>query len=82
MALHLNGTDLAAEVYANNDVNELLEQLDNVLEEIAVRLSHWEGDTETSIYYYGQNYIAMKERIMSIIQNHPLCEKCKIEQIA
>lgn len=82
LALHLNGIDLAPEVYAKCDINELLEQLDNTLADIAVRLSHWEGSTETSIYYYGRNYIEMTDKISSITENHPLCEKCRIEQIA
>ena len=82
MALHLNGTDLSPEVYQNCDINELIEQLDNALADIALRLSHWEGNTETSIYYYGKNYVEMEEKILDITKNHPLCEKCRVEQIA
>ena len=49
---------------------------------VAIRLSHWEEDKETSIYNYGRSYIGIQEKILPIINNHPLCEKCRIEQIA
>lgn len=82
LGLYLNGTDLPAEVYQNCDINELIEQLDEALAEIAERLSHWEGEKETALYYYGKNYEVMKNSIQQIIEVHPLCEKCRIVQIA
>ena len=75
MAIYLNGTELAAEVYKNNDINQLIEELDKALEGLAQRLSHWEGPSETALYYYGSDYIKMKKAILPIMKNHPLCEK-------
>ena len=82
LGLYLNGTELPIEVYQNNDINELIEKLDNALENVGVKLSHWEGPNETALYYYGKNYLEMKDKILTITQNHPLCEKCRIDQIA
>lgn len=82
LGLYLNGTDLPVEVYQSSDINQLIEQLDTELDGIAVRLSHWEGNAETALYYYGPCYEKMKEKILLITQKHPLCEKCRIEQIA
>lgn len=82
LGLYLNGTDLPKEVYQKSDINELIDQLDQVLDGIGIRLSHWEGNSETALYYYGPSYEKMKENILSITQTHPLCEKCRIEQIA
>ena len=82
LSLYLNGTDLPMEVYKTCDVNELLEQLDEAMDGIGVRMSHWEGNEGTWIYYYGQDYIKMMNRILPITQKYPLCEKCVIEQIA
>ncbi len=81
MAIYLNGTELSEEVYKNNDVNELIEQLDKALDNIAQRLSHWEGPAETALYYYGKDYISMKKAILPVIKKHPLCEKCRTEKI-
>ena len=57
MALYLNGTDLPVEVYQNNDVNELIALLDQALNNIAHRLSYWEGSAETALYYYGKTIL-------------------------
>lgn len=81
MAIYLNGTELDEEVYKNNDINQLIEQLDKSLENIAQRLSHWESPTETALYYYGKDYIAMKKAILPITKKHPLCQKCRTEKI-
>ena len=81
MAIYLNGTELDEEVYKNNDINQLIEQLDKALENIAQRLSHWVGPTETALYYYGKDYIAMKKAILPITKKHPLCQKCRTEKI-
>ena len=82
LGLYLNGTDLPVEVYQNSDINHLIELLDHALEGVAVRLSHWEGSSETALYYYGPNFEIIKENILPITQSYPLCEKCRIEQIA
>ena len=81
MAIYLNGSDLSEDVYKNNDINQLIEQLDKALDNIAQRLSHWEGPSETALYYYGKDYISMKKAILQITKKHPLCEKARIEKI-
>ena len=81
MAIYLNGTELPEEVYKNNDINQLIEELDNKLNGLAQRLSHWEGPTETALYYYGKDYIVMKKAILPILKKHPLCEKSRAIKI-
>lgn len=77
MAIYLNGTDLDEEVYKNNDINQLIQQLDNALDNIAQRLSHWEGPAETALYYYGKDYIKMKKAILPVLKKHPLGQKSR-----
>lgn len=81
MAIYLNGTELPEEVYKNNDTNQLIEQLDTALNGLANRLSHWEGPTETALYYYGKDYIKMKKAILPVLKNHPLGEKSRSVKI-
>ena len=81
MAIYLNGTELDAEVYKNNDVNLLIEQLDKALNNIAHRLSHWEGPAETALYYYGKDYIKMKKAILPVLKKHPLGQKSRSVKI-
>lgn len=82
LALYLNGTDLDIAVYRQYDINELIESLDNALGDIVVITSYWEGNDVTAIYFYGEKYSKMENVILPITKEHPLCEKCKIEQIA
>lgn len=82
LALYLNGTELSEEVYLNSDINELIGLLDIAMENVGKRMSYWEGNRETALYYYGKSYDEMKEKISLIIQTYPLCEKCRVEQIA
>jgi len=82
LALYLNGTDLPADVYENYDINVVIEELDNLLGDEGVMLSHQDGKTETALYYYGKSFSKMKELITTVIKDHPLCQKYKIKQIA
>lgn len=70
------------ERYLNSDINELIGLLDIAMENVGKRMSYWEGNRETALYYYGKSYDEIKEKISLIIQTYPLCEKCGIEQIA
>lgn len=81
IAIYLNGTELSEEVYKNNDINQLIEELDKKLEGLAQRLSHWEGPEETALYYYGKDYIAMKKAVLPVLKSHPLCEKSRAVKI-
>ena len=82
LGLYLNGTDLPIETYKNSDINELISKLDSVLEKEGIRLSHYEGEKETALYYYGNDFNTMKDKIKPILETHPLCEKCRVVQIA
>jgi len=82
LALYLNGTDLPDNVYENCDINVVIEELDNLLEGEGVMLSHRDGEAETALYYYGKSFSKMNELIATFINEYPLCQKCRIEQIA
>jgi len=83
LALYLNGTDLPQEVYRNTDVNAVIRSLEAHLgEERGQFLSFWQGPKETALYFYGPSYEAMKAALEEILPQHPLCEKCRMEQIA
>lgn len=82
LGLYLNGTDLPQEVYRSCDVNVLIEELERLLDGIGQRFSHWEGNTETALYFYGRSYEEMRTRIQDFVDSYPLCERCRIVQIA
>ncbi len=82
LALYLNGTDLDDEVYEQSDSNHVYSELDRLTEGKGRVYSYWQGPTETAFYLYGNSFSEMKSLISELVDNYPLCEKCRIEQIA
>lgn len=82
LALFLNGVDLPDSVYEECDVNDLIEQLTALLKTAGKYMSHWQGSRETGLYFYGRSFSEMKEAIKPVVEQYPLCEKSRIEQIA
>lgn len=82
LALYLNGTDLPEEVYATCNINEVIQQLETRLEKIGSLYSWWEGPENTALYFYGTSYSKMLAAIEPFLQEHPLCQKSTVKQIA
>ena len=82
LALYLNGTDLAQEVYESCDVNFVVDELSKLLTEDFFFFSHWEGPSETAIYIYGKSFDKMQELIKPFIEEYPLCKQSRLTQIA
>lgn len=82
LAIYLNGTELEAEVYESSDSNHVYSELDRLTEGTGRVYSYWQGPTETAFYLYGSSFSQMKEQISELVNNYPLCQKCRIEQIA
>lgn len=82
LAYYSNGTDLPDEVYENCDINHVIEQMEAAMEGIGGFYSYWEGSKWTALYFYGDSFVEMKQRIEPFIASYPLCQKSRIEQIA
>lgn len=82
LAIYLNGTDLDAEVYASSDSNHVYSELDRLIQGNGKVYSYWQGPTETAFYLYGTSFSQMKSQISELVDNYPLCQKCRIEKIA
>lgn len=82
LGLYLNGTDLPDEVYAGNDINDLIELLDDAVEGIGTRMSHWEGPRETALYFYGASFADMADAVAGVVEKAPLAERSRVVQIA
>lgn len=82
LAIYLNGTDLPKEVYKSCDVNYVIDQLQQAVDSIGQMYSYRELDKFTALYFYGVSFSLMKERMETFVSTYPLCQKCRIEQIA
>jgi len=78
LGLYLNGTDLPDEVYAGNDVNDLVTQLEERLGQEGTMQSYWEGPRETAVYLYGPSAARMRELIAGVLGSHPLAARCRV----
>ena len=82
LALYLNGTDLAPEVYRVCDINAVIEELERLLADSGRMYSYWEGPKETALYFYGAGYEEMYGKMKEFLEEYPLCVKCRVERIA
>ena len=82
MGLFLNGADLPEEVYAESDVNEIIEKLGALSGEAGSFRGFWEGSRETALYFYGPSFEEMKSRVEDYLEEDPACALTRVVQIA
>jgi hypothetical protein len=82
LGLYLNGTDLPRDVYASNDVNVVIAELNALLGDDGRFADFWRGPKETALYAYGRSFVGMRDRIGEYVGRHPLCQRSRLVQIA
>jgi hypothetical protein len=82
LAVYLNGTDLPAETYRSHTLESIEDEFERLLDGQGHVFSHWKGPTETAVYVYGPSFAEMSKRLEPCLRTNPLCEKCRVEQIA
>jgi hypothetical protein len=80
-ALTLDGTGLPDEVYANNDVNDVIGALTAELGENAELQSWWEGPENTALYFYGADAERLRSVLSSAAGRFPLAQNSTVEAI-
>lgn len=81
VSLSLDGTSLPADVYATNDVNELIGALTTELGEAATLQSWWEGPQRTNLYFYGDDAGRIRDVLTLAATRFPLAESSRVEDI-
>lgn len=78
--IHLNGTDLAQDVYDNYDTSTLEDLLIDALQSSS--LGEFDGNEvgpeTTTLYLYGPDAEKIFTRIEPILRDYPLCEHAEI----
>ena len=82
LGLYLNGLDLPQEIYESYDSNVVFEEINKLISEIGFIHSYWEGPSETALYLYGVSFEELNKKIKSFLNTYPLCQKCRVVQIA
>lgn len=82
LAIYLNGSDLPDEVYRDCDSNIVYNEISRLIDGKGMVMSYWQGPSETALYLYGESFHIMKFLIDDFVSTYPLCQKCRIVQIA
>lgn len=82
LAVYLNGTELPAETYKRHTIESIEDEMEALLQEQGHVYSHWKGPGETAVYIYGPSFAEMSKRLEPFLRAHPLCDRCRVEQIA
>ncbi|MCM1099872.1 MAG: hypothetical protein NC079_05340 [Clostridium sp.] len=82
LAIYMDGTGLAEEIYQSCDINYVIEQLEQAVSGIGHMYSYRELSEFTALYFYGTSFSVMKEKMHPFISSYPLCQNCRIEKIA
>ena len=82
LALYMNGTELPEDVYKTCDINHVVKKANELIAGIGKMYSHWQGPQDTALYFYGTSFADMKEKTEPFLAEYPLCQKCRVAQIA
>ncbi|HET7902552.1 MAG TPA: hypothetical protein VFL59_15320 [Candidatus Nanopelagicales bacterium] len=82
VALYLDRHRLPEEVYAENDVNEFLDALNDAVDGSGVLQAFWEGPEWTAVYVYGPSAEAISDSMLDLVAAHPLAHGARLERIA
>ena len=82
VGVYLDGVNLPDEVYKNSDVNVVIEELNKRIEGHGEMQSHWQGNTETGLYFYGDDSNRMISLMRDFLDTYPLCKGARVVTIA
>lgn len=79
LAVYLDGTTLSEEVYAETDIDALMERLSAAADSAGGELrSAWNGPTETALYHYGPSADAMLVALQPVFNEFPICQNARL----
>ena len=82
IGIYLDGTNLPKNVYEECDINFVITEIHRLTETEYIVNRNWVNENGTALYFYGESFEKMKTQIKGLLDTYPLCENCKVEQIA
>ena len=82
LAVYLNGTDLPDDVYQKCDFDFVYSEFNRLMGAAGKVFSHWSGPAETALYLYGPSFDKMQAAVADFLSTYPLCQRCRVVQIA
>ncbi len=79
LAVYLDGTTLPEEIYAETDIDALMERLGEAADSAGGELrSAWNGPTETALYHYGPSADAMLVALQPVFNDFAICQNARL----
>lgn len=79
LTVYLDGTSLPEEIYAETDIDALMERLGDAADSVNGELrSAWNGPTETALYHYGPSADAMLVALQPVFHEFPICQNARL----
>ena len=81
-AFHFNNTEVPEDIQESHQVGSVFEAMQEALGKAARLTGYWNGQAETSVYFYGDSYAEIAARLAPILAENPRCQLGRTEQIA
>jgi hypothetical protein len=78
VGLYLDGTNVAPEVLANQNVNDLVRHVKSHVGREGALFSFWEGPRETAFYFYGPSAERLVVLLAEAVEGQPLAARHRI----
>lgn len=82
LAFYFDNVGLPREVYATNDINDVLERFAAAIDGVGAMHSFMNGARETAVYIYGPSFESIKAALSPIVEQHPLCRGARMVKCA
>jgi hypothetical protein len=82
IAVYFDGVNLPAEVYAQSDINVVIEEIGKLIAPKGEIRGNWEGATETALYLYGESAATMRSQIADFLATYPLGKGARVVTFA
>ncbi len=82
VGVYLDGVNLPDEVYKESDVNVVIKELNKSVEGHGEMQCYWQGNTETALYFYGDDAQMMAVLMKEFLDSYPLCKDARVVTIA
>jgi len=81
-ALYLDAKEIPNEACEGYDVGYAIEILNELLDSSGSCYSYFEDAEKIALYFYGDSFDDMKEKITDFLDAYPLCQNSKVQRIA
>ncbi|MBP6185821.1 MAG: hypothetical protein KA479_12840 [Saprospiraceae bacterium] len=81
MAIHFDNLNLSPEIYQSSDINFVFDTIVHLLDDKSEVLRYLQTPNETILYFYGDSFVKMIEKVKPFADTYPLFQNSHIIKI-